>query len=78
MDCIKLQKCDIFRWVTVNGEGVPPEKIYQDDRVRLKEDGDEELDATNDANSVSHVSTKQQNGLKDWLGEVVEHPPTGG
>ena len=64
---------DIFRWVTVNGEGVPPEAVYKDDWVRIEDDSDEESDAADDADSVSRV---RNDGLKEWLEGVIESPPT--
>jgi hypothetical protein len=28
---------DIFRWAMVNGEGVPPEKVYKDSTSRVRQ-----------------------------------------
>jgi hypothetical protein len=64
---------DIFRWVMVNGEGVPPEEVYKDKWVHFQDDSDEESEAVNDDNSV--ISDEQQNGLEEWLGRVNEAVP---
>ena len=64
---------DIFRWVMVNGEGVPPEEVYKDKWVQVEDDSDEESDAVNDNNSV--ISDVQQNGLEEWLDRVNEAVP---
>ncbi len=64
---------DIFRWVTVNGEGVPPEEVYKDKWVQVEDDSDEESDVVNDDNSV--IADEQQNGLEEWLGRVNEAVP---
>ena len=63
---------DIFRWVTVNGEGVPPEEVYKDKWVQVEDDSDEESDVVNDDNSVV---ANEQNGLEEWLGRVNEAAP---
>jgi hypothetical protein len=60
---------DIFRWVMVNGEGVPPEEVYKDKWVQVEDDSDEESNAVNDDNSV--IADEQQNGLEEWLGGVI-------
>ncbi|RDL38515.1 Uncharacterized protein BP5553_02855 [Venustampulla echinocandica] len=64
---------DVFRWVMVNGEGVPPEEVYKDKWVQFDDDSDEELDSVIDDNSV--VADKQQNGLEEWLGGTIEAIP---
>jgi hypothetical protein len=65
---------DIFRWVMVNGEGVPPEEVYKDKWVQVEDDSDEESDAVNDDDN-SVIVVKQQNGLEEWLGRVNEAVP---
>jgi hypothetical protein len=63
---------DVFRWVMINGEGVPPEEVYKDKWIQVEDDSDEESDAANDDNSVCHVSDERQNGLEEWLSGVEE------
>jgi hypothetical protein len=62
---------DIFRWIMINGEGTPPEKVYKDEWVQFEDDSDEETNALSDHNSASHVSDERQNGLKEWLSQTT-------
>jgi hypothetical protein len=58
---------DVFRWVMVNGEGVPPEEIYRHDWLRIDED-DDELSASGDGYSSSHApDEKEEREIEDWL-----------
>ena len=61
---------DIFRWVTVNGEGVPPEEVYKDEWLQVEDESDEDSDVVNDEKGESS-EVPQQNGLEDWLKEVI-------
>jgi hypothetical protein len=64
---------EIFRWVTVNGEGVPDEKIYrndwlQDDGDIDDDDDDEELHVSGDNNSPDPADKKQRDSeIKAWI-----------
>ncbi|CAG8982684.1 hypothetical protein HYALB_00000963 [Hymenoscyphus albidus] len=64
---------DIFRWVMVNGEGVPPEEVYKDKWVQVESDSGEESDVANEDSRV--MIKEQQNGLEAWLGGVIEAAP---
>ncbi|KGQ01717.1 hypothetical protein PAAG_11565 [Paracoccidioides lutzii Pb01] len=59
---------DIFRWVTVNGEGTPPEKVYRDAWVQFEDDSDEETDASNDDNIVCY---ERGGGVGEWLDRII-------
>jgi hypothetical protein len=64
---------DVFRWVMVNGEGVPPEEIYRHDWLRINED-DDELSASSDGNSSSHAPDEnEEREIEDWL-DVLDLP----
>lgn len=54
---------DIFRWVMINGEGTPPEKIYKDEWVQLEDESEEEAGTLDDENSVNHTSAERLKGL---------------
>jgi hypothetical protein len=63
---------EIFRWVTVNGEGVPDEKIYKNDWLQddgdIDDDDDEELHVSGDNNSPNSVDEKKRDSeIKDWI-----------
>ncbi|KGM92515.1 uncharacterized protein PADG_11339 [Paracoccidioides brasiliensis Pb18] len=59
---------DIFRWVTVNGEGTPPEKVYRDAWVQFGDDSDEEADVSNDDNSACY---ERGDRLGEWHGQII-------
>lgn len=63
---------NIFRWVIINGEGIPPEEVYKDKWVQVEDDSDGESDTANDDNSIYYVSDKQRNGLEEQLSGVGE------
>jgi hypothetical protein len=68
---------DIFRWVMVNGEGIPAEEIYKHDWLQCdsEDEDDEELSASSDSNSSSQAPDhKQERGMEDWLSNVSDLP----
>ncbi|EER25739.1 hypothetical protein CPC735_041830 [Coccidioides posadasii C735 delta SOWgp] len=66
---------DIFRWVMINGEGTPPEKIYRDEWLQLEDESDEETGMSDDENSASHASDERLKGLEEWLGQPTALSP---
>lgn len=76
--------CDIFRCVTVNGEGVPRERIYKDDW--LMDDYDEEdendieelRDSSDNKNSDPDIGNERKKKINPWISGLPaagEHTP---
>ncbi|OAT13227.1 hypothetical protein BDBG_08476 [Blastomyces gilchristii SLH14081] len=66
---------DLFRWVMINGEGTPPEKIYRDEWLQLEDESDEETGMSDDKNSASHASDEHLKGLEEWLDQPTAPSP---
>lgn len=62
---------DIFRCIYINGEGLPPEKIYQDDWLqKIREESDMEVDEADDQDS-QRVLGESELQIESWLNKVA-------
>lgn len=64
---------DIFRWFFINGEGIPPETIYEDDWLKEiwdEDESDEEADAAGDQESQGLAATSRDR-VETWLSSVA-------
>lgn len=61
---------DIFRWFFINGEGLPPEKIYQDDWLQeIWEESDMEANEADDDNTQKPVGQSVAQ-IESWLNKI--------
>jgi hypothetical protein len=63
---------DIFRWFCINGEGLPPESIYQDDWLQEIWEEDEtgtEADEANDQDFQGFVG-QSEDQIESWLNKI--------
>jgi hypothetical protein len=61
---------DIFRWFSINGEGIPSEKIYQDDWLQeIWEESDMEADEADDDNTSKPVGQSGAH-IESWLTKI--------
>jgi len=69
----ELASMDIFRWFILGGEGVPSEKIYENDLLReiweQEDDGDEELDEADDRDLQKRVF-ENKGRVETWLDTI--------
>ncbi|KAJ5594846.1 uncharacterized protein N7459_001054, partial [Penicillium hispanicum] len=63
---------DIFHWLFVNGEGVPPEEIYHDDWIKgaWDDESDSEVDEPDDRN-LQGSDNKFQHRVPPWLNTAL-------
>ncbi|KAJ5277324.1 hypothetical protein N7524_003477 [Penicillium chrysogenum] len=64
---------DIFRWFFINGEGIPPETIYEDAWLKEiwdEDESDEEADAAGDQESQGLAATSRDR-VETWLSSVA-------
>lgn len=61
---------DIFRWFSINGDGFPPEKIYEDDWLQeIWEESVVEADEADDHNTQKLVGQSEAQ-IESWLNKI--------
>jgi hypothetical protein len=61
---------DISRWISINGEGLHPESIYQDGWLQeIWEESDLEVDEVDDHNAHELFGTSELQ-IESWLNQI--------